>query len=243
MLKEIIHFLIEEKYPTALKNGYTYESIALLERYHRNKEHWQNHINNCHQFVIEKCHSDYKSIAILGSGHLIEIPLKYLLDLNYKIYLIDLVHPKSVHKLQQKHPNQIFLHKTDISKFFEKKEIEIPITDILLSANMISQVAFLPGHKMLQQGKTEEQVWTDCHKILLNHLNWLRLQTKDKKVYFFCDDQKIVFDKKANKIIDQFSTIYDVKIPYTKDWMWEIAPSPEFQKNLDIKLHMISGEF
>lgn len=265
MFKEILHYLIEDANPVAKRNGYTYESIALKERYLRNKIQWQPHILHCHEFILKKIdsHPLANSIMIFGSGHLIEIPIEQILTKFEKIYLVDLVHPKSVKKLAALYPQKIILISADLSSYFEVSQVCLPKTDLVFSANMISQVAFLPGKKMLESGIPAELVWSESKKILQRHLRWLKALSIDRKVFYFCDDKKMVsttgrlnrksvmslFKKniftQTNISIDEsgneFTTIYDLQLAFEEEWIWDIALSPEYKKNQDVRLHMIAG--
>lgn len=269
MFKEMLHYLIEDANPVAKRNGYTYESIALKERYLRNKIQWQPHILNCHDFILKKIdsHPMANSIMIFGSGHLIEIPIEQILAKFEKIYLVDLVHPKSVKELATLYSQKIILISADLSSYFEVSNVCLPKTDLVFSANMISQIAFLPGKKMLDNGMPADLVWKESRKILQQHLRWLKALSIDRKVFYFCDDKKMVsttdrlnrnsilslfkkniftqtqinIDDSANDFTDEFTTIYDIHLPFEDEWIWDIALSPEYKKNQDVRLHMIAG--
>ncbi len=269
MLKEMLHYLIEDANPVAKRNGYTYESIALKERYLRNKIQWQPHILKCHDFVLRKIdrHPMAKSIMIFGSGHLIEIPIEQILAKFEKIYLVDLVHPKSVKELATLYSEKIILIPADLSSYFEVSKVCLPKTDLVFSANMISQIAFLPGKKMLGNGMPADLVWKESKNILQQHLRWLKALSIDRKVFYFCDNKKMVstterfnrisilslfkknifsqakisINEPASEFPDEFTTIYDIHLPFEDEWIWDIALSPEYKKNQDVRLHMIAG--
>src|SRR5207253_6143840 len=85
--------------------GYVYQNVSLKFRSRRCAKAWQSHIDQSHQLIRDHlAKAKPKSVMIIGSGLLLEIPIQDLLAQTEKIYLVDLVHSKEVRKLAAKNP-------------------------------------------------------------------------------------------------------------------------------------------
>ncbi len=79
------------------KMKYTSDQQDIMNRYLSEGNNWEDHLYRTRTF-IQKCleGSDAESVAVLGSGWLLDLPLEFLRD-NFKtLYLVDIVHPPQI---------------------------------------------------------------------------------------------------------------------------------------------------
>ena len=79
------------------KMKYTSDQQGIMNRYLSEGSNWEDHLYRTRTF-IKKCleDSDAETVAVLGSGWLLDLPLEYLRD-NFKtLYLVDIVHPPQI---------------------------------------------------------------------------------------------------------------------------------------------------
>lgn len=68
-----------------------------MQRFLREEQNWEPHLTNTQQFILHEVNrAKPKTIAILGSGWLLDVPLKQLKEQNVQIKLFDIAHPKKV---------------------------------------------------------------------------------------------------------------------------------------------------
>ena len=77
--------------------GYFKELNGIISRYHREADNWKGHINNCKSFITDNIvPQQFSTIAVLGSGWLLDVPVEALVGQCNQLWLIDLHHPKEV---------------------------------------------------------------------------------------------------------------------------------------------------
>ena len=83
------------------KMGFDIDQDGIIERYSREKTNWDIHLGHCRDVILSAL--DYykpATVAILGSGWLLDVPLEEMLLKCKHIYLIDIRHPNQIkHKL------------------------------------------------------------------------------------------------------------------------------------------------
>jgi hypothetical protein len=74
--------------------GYICDQEGIMNRYIREKKSWDLHFGKTREF-INGCFSDKSidSVAVLGSGWLLDVPLEEMKNRYKKIFLVDIHHP------------------------------------------------------------------------------------------------------------------------------------------------------
>ena len=64
--------------------GYLKDQTGIRRRYEREQEPWQQHIDNTRRFIVESARkaANHKSVAVLGSGWLLDVPVDELLQIS-----------------------------------------------------------------------------------------------------------------------------------------------------------------
>lgn len=81
--------------------GFLDDQQGILNRYYREAEGWQPHLNNTREFILQTAEAKGGEVlVVLGSGWLLDVPLQELREIFRKIFLVDMLHPPQVkHKV------------------------------------------------------------------------------------------------------------------------------------------------
>lgn len=79
--------------------GFVKDQEGIMNRYIGESEHWQHHLDKSRSFLASSfTQSQAESVAVLGSGWLLDVPLEEL-RLKFKhLYLVDIYHPPQIRK-------------------------------------------------------------------------------------------------------------------------------------------------
>lgn len=85
------------------KMGYKADSQGIIDRYINVNGAWESHLQQTRKFILRSlAGKQFKNLAVLGSGWLLDLPIEELSGMAGKIWLYDLVHPSQVlHRLKK----------------------------------------------------------------------------------------------------------------------------------------------
>lgn len=250
MIREILTYITEfPRLPEARKFGHLTESISLLSREKRCQKAWLPHRTECKSFITDHLKNavHFDSVLVLGSGPLHEIPIEILAQKFKRVVLIDVVHLKSTRQ-SIAHLKNVEMLEHEISEI-ERDLIKGVLADkipkafldenwgLVLSVNIMSQ---LPIHlesfieKKFKSKFDNKEVKAYLKNVTKNH--YLYLQKFGAPVILITDIETYFYDKQ-DKII-QTDVNYDhLELPKALlTWSWNIAPIPEFQKDIAIRM-------
>ncbi len=257
MLLESFEFLLTPTTPLARKYGFLYSSISLRHRYHRQKKNWIPHLKNCQEVFLETANSlpQRKSVVVLGSAHLHEIPLHLLMDTFEQVTLVDVIHPLK-HHLQAKRYSRLKLITMDLTNALDKlqelntmEDLETLAkklagekifhfeADLIVSANLMSQLALLPldaVEKKIKRPLELSEKDSICTQFAETHLKNLKGCTGTKLIY---SDREVIYRDKAGELM--YTGHYPVNFSdYKKlrEWYWMLAPLKEASKDYSIEM-------
>ncbi|WP_373998789.1 hypothetical protein [Bdellovibrio bacteriovorus] len=257
MIREAFIFLFTPTSDIAKKYGFLYQSIALQARYHRCKKAWLPHLKNCQDLFLDtvKTLPQKKSVVILGSSHLHEIPM-HLLEKNFEsITLVDVIHPIR-HHLLAKRTSRVKLITQDLSgslaslenlqsleDLYELKDKLAQETlfnfdaDLIVSGNLLSQLALLPIEaieKKIKRALTLEEKDVLCTGFAEIHLKNLSACKGTKLIYA---DREVTYrDPKGDEIYKGHYPVNFSGYEKVKEWNWLLAPLKEASKNYSIEM-------
>ncbi len=257
MLRETIELFLTPATPIAKKYGFLYHSISLKHRYERCKKVWLPHLKNCQDIFLESIKDlpQKKSVVILGSAHLHEIPLHLLVENFESITLVDVIHPLKHHWMAKRNPRLKLitmdlggsLESLDKLKSLEDlhhliqdlstKRLFHFEADLIVSGNLLSQLALLPMEaleKFTKENLSLEEKDRVCTEYAELHLKNLRQ----------CQGKKLVYaDREVTYRNPQGAEIYKGAYPvhfdgFTKlrSWDWILAPLKEASKDYSIEM-------
>jgi hypothetical protein len=218
MIRELFEYWITPASLEARKSGYLYESIAYESRAQRQRQLWKLHWEACHQQVESflKNHSRARSLTLLGSGSLYEVPLPTLTAKMDRVLLVDRVFPRSVLSWARKQSIQIEMKEWDLSRGLPP-DCE---SDLVISANLLSQLV-LPFPE-------ERQAVEQIHLQSLKNLK--------APCLLWTDTQRLFFQKSTDQLIQEEPTVLTPLSNIQAEWIWHLAPAPEIHPELDIRL-------
>ena len=82
----------------ARKAGYTKDQIGIQSRYVREHDNWTPHLEQTKKYILETAQNVVQkhSVAVLGSGWLLDVPLLELSEQFDEVFLYDIVHPEQI---------------------------------------------------------------------------------------------------------------------------------------------------
>jgi hypothetical protein len=250
MIREIFLYLTTPASKQAKIFGHLYEAIALGARENRCQVYWKSHREESQRLILKVVQKIVrrKSLLILGSGPLHEIPIIELSKLFESITLVDIVHLKDTKKKYQQLHNLSFVEH-DITELEcnisnEKKVMnKVPTTflnnhyDLVISANILSQLAYhLRGYleKTASPRLSSETLDQFSNQISLDHFQYLKnfscpvLLITDIETYFKNPD---------NETIDRQSPYMNLDLPSpVATWLWDVAPIPEYNPEISLQM-------
>lgn len=257
MIREALIFLLTPTTSIAKKYGFLYQSIALQHRFQRCKTVWLPHLKNCQELFQEtlKDLPQKKSVVVMGSAHLHEIPLHLLTGNFENITLVDIVHPLKHHWLAKRNPRlrlitqdlSLSLDKLDsisspedlqtlIQKLREKELFNFQ-ADLIISANILSQLALLPMEaleKKIKRSLTIEEKDGFCTAFAEMHLENLKKCQGRKLIY--ADREVIYRDPQGKEIYRGKYPVSFAGFKKLREWMWMLAPLKEASKDYSIEM-------
>lgn len=257
MIREVLIFLLTPTTSIAKKYGFLYQSIALQHRFERCKKAWLPHLKNCQDLYLSQIEglAQKKTVVILGSAHLHEIPMHLLVNKFEKITLVDVVHPLKHHWLAKRN-NRLKLITQDLSGCLDKLESLSSLeelhglinelknrvifefeADLIVSSNIMSQLALLPidaiEGKLKRTLSIEEKDFI-CSAFAEIHLKNLQHCQGHKLIY--CDREVIYRDPQGEEIYKGHYPVNFSDFKKLKEWIWQLAPLKEASKDYSIEM-------
>ena len=143
MILEALHFTAALAVSSRRKPREIAGSVGLWSRAQRCREAWAAHEENCQAFIEEKVGQliERRSVAVLGSGLLRDVPLEFLAKSFQTVTLYDLVHlPSARMKVRRLGRENVHLLERDLSASLGfLNGADAP--DLVISACLLSQMA------------------------------------------------------------------------------------------------------
>jgi hypothetical protein len=181
------------------KMGYYNYQSGLIYRHLNQEGEWDEHLKRCRGFIL-KALDFYKpeKVTVIGSGWLLEVPLKEILEKTKKVCLVDIVHPPEVIS-QTGYLENVELIELDVTgglieevwkksgkySFFNKLQSlsninipeYIPETDpgMVVSLNILTQLETLLVDFLRKRSKIREEEFANFRtEIQKKHIDFLK---------------------------------------------------------------------
>jgi len=237
MLAEALAWLLTPASTTARRMGHLGEAIAIAARHRRCRRAWAPHLAASRAALLASARTapGHGTALILGSGPLLDVPLRELADLFESVWLVDLVHPWSS-RLQARRYANVRLIEHDVTECLVRLPAEPvlpgwlldePGIDWVASVNLLSQLPVLPTRwlRARHPEMSEADVARFGASLMCNHLAWLaRFRAP---VCLLADVEQTALDA-AGKVRAQCefgALLADWRIE--ADWRWDLAPPGE----------------
>jgi len=261
MLQEIYKYFTTPCAPHLKSMGYLKELIALEARYKRCQVAWGPHIQKTKSVIIEAAtHVEQNNKAVvLGSGILCDIPIDVLSKRFETVHLVDICFLKSTQNFLRRYPNVTFqaADMTGLARpLYEwarhptpdeampvpecPEDIQIDNADLVISANVISQLPLTPLQYLRKEVPTlsEPKLAKLAHNIIKAHRAFL----------INCPGTVCLISEIERRYIDGDRTIetedplwgHSIK-PDGDEWSWTVAPRSELSDAYELRNRVVGS--
>ncbi len=235
--------------------GYPKDQQGIIHRYLRENENWRSHLENSQRYIVQFCREipPVNSIAVLGSGWLLDIPLEFLLNTFETIFLFDICHPMQVRHKLRSYP-QIHLIDKELTGYvhqlpslIHQKDFHTemlnelsnndfdPFADLrpgaIVSLNLLTQLdGILTDYISVHHRGNEEVIKPFRKKIQEEHI---RLISR----YPSCliSDTEEIYTNNKGEIVSGRPTLFAEwpKTRYSKGWNWIFDTQKTYHEHLN----------
>jgi len=239
MLPEALNFAATCAISPRRNVGEINSSVTLWARARRCARDWAEHERNSKAFV-EKAISalpQRRVAVVLGSGLLRDVPIEVLSKAFREVRLCDLQHLASVRAWARiKGLRNLKFENRDLSGYEQARAgmaveplaflKDIPDLDIVISANLLSQIGVGIGRLM----KNDRGVPPDTiPRLIRAHLDGLA--SLPAATYLLTDISYEVIDK-SGAVLERDDLMHGVALPeHQAEWLWPVAPFGELDPN------------
>lgn len=262
MIAEFIRYLTTYAPERTRKFGYLKRLIALEFRAKRCETAWASHQRAAKTFIAKAADlCERQNIAVvLGSGLLLEVPLKVLAERFERVYLVDIFHMPQVRREVRKHFN-VKLLTGDITGCFQAMKDNRPPgghtpapppriphlkeADLIISCNCLTQLAG-PFTDFFEKTRGFSDLDSDklAYQIMEQHAKAIAVDAAGIGV-LITDTER--FAMQGDKVVSKHDLLKALKLPPTptivhnEEWDWLIAPHPEEHPTHDY-VHTVVGK-
>lgn len=248
MIVELFTYLHEKfRHRNVSPFGHLTESISLREKERRCRQSWLPHLQHCQEFIINHCQNlpSKRSVVVLGSGPLHEIPIEWLASSFNRVKLVDVVHLQST-KRQYAHLTNLEFITHDVTEL-EADLLQgilhpkIPVRryghdcDVVISANILSQIPLHLDRFLRKKFKhlSESDRENYLLQSQLNHLSYLK--SFDCTVLLYTDVERRYLDKTGTLLETERG--HELYLPEkSKEWIWDVSPLHEYARGVQVKM-------
>ena len=247
MIIEALEYALTPCPAWARRLGFLTEAVSLRARYRRCHKAWAAHVAECRRLALDAADlcAHHRSVAILGAGLLIEIPLAELARRFERVLLIDAVHPWPTRWRRRRFANVDLvaadltgvgvelidaLRRRDGAPLPESHPPQLPGApyDLAISANLLSQLPVLPLDVIERQDRHGRYSIAErerfCRGLIEAHQAWFGAVAEIPCL--FSDIVSQVFDRERRGQAE--SVLHGLEMPPPdRTWTWDIAPHPE----------------
>lgn len=221
--------------------GYYSYQQGLIHRHLNQEDGWNSHLRNCREFIlsaVEACKPEV--VTVLGSGWLLDVPLKEMAEQVSTVNLVDILHPPEVREQVSRLEN-VRLSEADITGgliedvwkktghgFCKKRgsvnDLEIPgfqfpfEPGLIVSLNIMTQLESLPLEYIRKKWKPGEEDLAGFRKeIQQRHISLLMKHTS----VLITDTAEIIAES-PGRIREVPSVLTDLPDAGTREeWTWD----------------------
>lgn len=202
--------------------GYLRDQDGIMNRYLRESTIWKDHLYNTRKFILESFSDPaIESVAVLGSGWLLDVPLETMAKRYHRVILADIRHPPQVRRKVREMENvqlvesdltggaveylwQITRRKTGVplEKIVAGLELAAPVelggADAMVSVNLVNQLDILVCDHLRDRGYFQHEPPDALRqKIQRFHISWLA----SRPGCLVTDTREINRDKEGNETV------------------------------------------
>lgn len=248
MIAEWLQYILMPKTPSRRHFGYIAEAVAIPQRYRRCKSAWQPHLERSKHSIIslaKQC-TTKNTALILGSGHLLDVPLAFLSEHFAKVILVDIAPIPAIEKHCRSYEN-VYLETHDVTEYVDtcftedvpnglliapapSRYLSDDTISMVVSLNLLSQIP-LPFSRYLLKKKTDEHtILTLCQQLIQQHLHYIK---HFNTPYCLITDMEHHLYDQSGQCMDVTDALYGIEMPEpNQTWIWDIAPLGELSRTI-----------
>jgi hypothetical protein len=212
---------MKKRFRSIRRMGFVRDQEGIMNRYLRESSNWKNHLERTRNFIRDSfANTEAETVAVLGSGWLLDVPLDHLLKHFRHIYLVDIHHPVQIRK-RTAAMSQVELIEADLTggaiekiwQYYHDKRthhgegpvplnlhLDPPLThiqpDALISVNLLNQLdIILCDYILRQKPYQQEELVPFRASIQAFHVDWI----SEKPACLVSDILEEVVDPKGVK--------------------------------------------
>jgi len=235
--------------------GYLRELIAIEARHRRCRAAWAPHLENCKKVILKAADAAARGrVTVLGSGHLLDVPIEALAGTFDDVVLVDILHMPKVRRVAREFPN-VRVETADITgvarPVFEHVRAgragALPApradaglfadSDLVVSANVLTQLPLGPmGYVRRKSRDTgEDETRALARRIVEHHLELLA--ALPGPVALLTETERVIAD--GEDVLQTIDPLFGAEVPRSGlKWVWNIAPRPELSSHYDLYFAM-----
>ncbi|MFA5081700.1 MAG: hypothetical protein WC474_04040 [Hydrogenophilaceae bacterium] len=247
MLAEALAWLLTPVPATARRLGHLAESIAIAARHRRCRAAWAPHLAASRQTLLESARAapGHRVALVLGSGHLLDVPLAELAELFESVWLVDIVQPWSSRLAARRYAN-VRLIELDLTECLHRLPEPPPLPSIFLdepaidwvaSVSLLSQLAN-PPRRWLQTNRPDLDAELYGKALMARHLEWLA--SFRVPVCLLADIEQTRLDTRGEIAERQDYRPLLAGWQINAEWRWNLAPPGELA-NGETAFHRVAA--
>jgi hypothetical protein len=246
------------------KMSYISDQEGIMNRYLREQNNWESHLQNTKHFILNAfAGKEIKTLAVLGSGWLLDLPLDELSAKYTNILLVDVHHPPQIIKKTESYSN-VTLFETDLSgggiefcwdlrkakdehfsKYilddFKPHQPELPFKpDAFVSLNLLNQLDILLIEFLKR--KSVRIVDTEIKKfrktIQQFHLKWIT-----KKPGCLITDIRELNNGEEEQTEQKLVYVDLPKPTRSEEWIWDFDLSKTYRTGMETRMKVRAVEW
>ena len=253
MLAEWLSWLAAPAPRHLRRMGYLKEQIALYRREKRRRKAWAGHVRECRQAIVAAagdCPRKAKA-AVLGSGHLFDLPLAELSQVFAEVALVDILHPAASRRRAKAFSNVSVVEEdltgivTVLYNHVVDGTLPLPMpmesswrdADFVLSLNVLSQLPLLPAAYAEKSGLFDDGDLADFRQNIIRH-HLAMLASLPGRVCLISETGREIAGGGTTVPEEPLEGIGIAAAEWreTAAWVWDIAPRGELYRDRDVRL-------
>lgn len=237
--------------------GYVRELSGIGRRGAQCAEAWRPHLESSKRAILgaaEACTSR-KSVLVVGSGLLLDVPLAELSAAFDQVVLADIIQPRAVRKAAASYGN-VELQQLDVTgiakpvfDYVRRRRGPLPRCrvdclrerdfDLVVSVNLLSQLAVIPGSYLRAKLPTLPPlaVADFSRAVIEAHLDWLA--RFDGRVALITDIERTELG--ADGGVERKDLLEGVRLtPPEESWTWDIAPRGTVYRDVEVRHQVVA---
>lgn len=242
--------------------GFYADQDGILDRMWRENGGWDDHLNNTKRYILSFADkiTDRSKAYVLGSGWLLDVPVKELSEGFSEVFLCDVVHPKEIKEKIKRYKNVTCLEKDLTGGYIRavyelacriRKEgkqplggLHVPANDFyadgfVASVNILNQLDIILTDYLIQFGLyTTDEIRAFKKRVQMGHISSLPVN----KTCLIADYEELIYDDtgKAESRSLVWATLPEGK--NVERWQWNFDTCKTYYEGKKTILNVVAME-